>query len=104
MITILFSKKHNDNSHKLSMKLNSEKFGFFFCRKNTRINVIFFFNLRTLSKNTLFCFNVSCRRQGIIHRYGDIQQLVDNRCLIDCRANISTSISIYIYLLTYYQL
>lgn len=42
MITILFSKKHNDNSHKLSMKLNSEKFGFFFCRKNTRINVIFF--------------------------------------------------------------
>lgn len=77
MITILFSKKHNDNSHKLSMKLNSEKFGFFFCRKNTRINVIFFFNLRTLSKNTLFCFNVSCRRQGIKHRYGDIQQLVD---------------------------
>lgn len=77
MITILFSKKHNDNSLKLSMKLNSEKFGFFFCRKNTRINVIFFFNLRTLSKNTLFCFNVSCRRHGIIHRYGDIQQLVD---------------------------
>lgn len=59
------------------MKLNSEKFGFFFCRKNTRINVNFFFNLRKLSKNTVFRFNVSCRSQRIIHRYGDIQQLVD---------------------------
>lgn len=76
MITILFSKKHNDNSLKLSMKLNSEKFGFFSAER-IQESTYFFFNLRTLSKNTLFCFNVSCRRHGIIHRYGDIQQLVD---------------------------
>lgn len=50
MITILFSKKHNDNFLKLSMKLNSEKFGFFFCRKNTRINVIFFFQFENVVK------------------------------------------------------
>lgn len=77
MITILFSKKHNDNSLKLSMKLNSEKVCIFFLQKEYKNQRNFFFNLRTLSKNTLFCFNVSCRRQGIIHRYGDIQQLVD---------------------------
>lgn len=72
MIMILFFKKYNDNFFKLLMKLNSEKFGFFFCRKNIRINVIFFFNLRMLLKNILFCFNVSCRYYGIIYRYGDI--------------------------------
>lgn len=72
MITVLFSKKHN------SLKLNSEKVWIFFsARIIQESTLIFFFNLRKLSKNTVFRFNVSCRRQGIIHRYGDIQQLVD---------------------------
>lgn len=43
MITILFSKKHSDNSHKLSMKLNSEKFGFFFLQKEYKNQRNFFF-------------------------------------------------------------
>lgn len=43
MITILFSKKHNDNSNKLSMKLNSEKVWIFFLQKEYKNQRNFFF-------------------------------------------------------------